>query len=150
MCECPAAAPLGPGVGGRAFAKSGGAHYVFRMRSLFLRRLIGLLALLVFALALPLQASMGASMTNCGAPHVVMDTDHGGTKSDCGKGSAPLKATMGAICVSATCATVTALPAQMSAPLLHDHVAPAYPATQLRAGLVTAPDPFPPRPTVRA
>lgn len=133
-----------------AFAKPGAAHYVFRMRSLLLRRLIGLLALLVFALALPLQASMGASMTSCAAPHVAMDMDHGDAKSDCGKSGAPLKAAMGAVCASAICATVATLPAQAEAPLVHDHVAQAYPSTQLRAGLLTAPDPFPPRPTVRA
>jgi hypothetical protein len=120
------------------------------MRSLPLRRLIGLLALLVFALALPLQASMGASMANCGAPHVVVDTDHGSGRSDCDTGSVPLKAAMDSICVNATCATVAALPAQVPAPLVRDRVAQAYPLTQLRAGLVTAPDPFPPKLTVRA
>ncbi|WP_225769690.1 hypothetical protein [Inquilinus sp. Marseille-Q2685] len=120
------------------------------MRSLLLRRLIGLLALLVFALVLPLQASMGATMASCAAPHVAMNSDHGDAKSGCGKSGAPLKATMGSICVNATCATVVAFPALASAPLEHDHVAPAYPSTQLLTGLLTAPDPFPPRPTVRA
>jgi hypothetical protein len=120
------------------------------MRSLPLRRLIGLLALLVFALALPMQAGMGASMASCGASHVVMGSDHGDGMSDCGKGSVPLKAAMGSICVNATCATVAALPAQAGTPFVIAHIAPAYPSTQMRAGLVTAPDPFPPRPIVRA
>lgn len=118
------------------------------MRSLPLRRLIGLLALLAFAFALPMQASMGAPMSGCSTAGVVMD--HDGGKSDCGKGSAPGKATMGPMCMSVGCATVSALPAQAVTLSVDDESSPVPAPTQALASLLTAPDPFPPRPTVRS
>lgn len=120
------------------------------MRSLLLRRLVGLLALLVFALALPMQASTGAPMGGCSAAHDTMDMGHGGGPSDCGTSGVPLKAAMGSICVNATCATIAAPAVQAGTPVERGPIVHAALPTQLRAGRVTAPDPFPPRPTVRA
>lgn len=120
------------------------------MRSLSLRRLVGLLALLVFALALPMQAGMGASMASCGSLHATMDMDHGDRASDCGTSGVPLKAAMGSICVSAVCATMAAPAAQVGTPVEHGHVLHAALPVRLQTGRVTAPDPFPPRPAVHA
>lgn len=120
------------------------------MRSLPLRRLVGLLALLVFALALPLQAGMGAPMAGCSPLHAAMDMNHGDGASDCGTGEAPLKAAMGSICISAICATMAAPAAQVGTPVEHGHVLHTALPVRLQAGRVTAPDPFPPRPTVHA
>jgi hypothetical protein len=125
----------------------GGAPYVHCMRSLPLRRLVGLLALLVFALALPMQASMGASMASCGPAHAAMD--HDGAKPDCGDAGMPLKATMSAPCAY-ICAPISALPAQVGAPVIEQRIVHVPAMAETHAGVVTAPDPFPPRATVLA
>ncbi|MFE0753413.1 hypothetical protein ACFW16_05650 [Inquilinus sp. NPDC058860] len=118
------------------------------MRSPPLRRLVGLLALLVFALALPLQASLGAPMAGCAPAHAAMD--HDGSMPPCGDATGtPLKAAAGAPCAIA-CAPVPALSAQVAQPVDHGRVAHDPGPVQNRPGRVTAPDPFPPRPTVRA
>ena len=117
------------------------------MRSLPLRRLVGLLALLVFALALPLQASMGAPMTGYAPAHAAVD--HDSSMPPCGDTGTPLKAAAGTPCAIA-CAPVPAFTAQVAQPVDHGRFAhdlmPALP----RSGRVTAPDPLPPRPTIRA
>ena len=117
------------------------------MRSLPLRRLVGLLALLVFALALPMQASMGMPMASCGPTHAAMD--HDGAAPDCGDAGMPMKAAMSAPC-GYVCAPVAMLPARLSAPVNHERVVHVLAGAKAHTGLATAPDPFPPRPTVRA
>lgn len=117
------------------------------MRSLSLRRLVGLLALLVFALALPMQASLGAPMAGCAAAHAEMDH---GSMPPCGDDAGmPLKAAIGTPCAMA-CAPVPAVPPQVAGPVDRGRVAHDPASTLVRAGRLTAPDPFPPRPTVRA
>ncbi|WP_026868990.1 hypothetical protein [Inquilinus limosus] len=118
------------------------------MRSVSLRQLVGLLALLVFAVALPLQAIMGAPMTECAPAHAEMS--HEGMAQPCGGDTGvPLKAATDALCAT-LCAPVAALPAQVAAPVDHGRVAHSDAAMPNLSGRVTAPDPFPPRPTVRA
>jgi hypothetical protein len=142
--------PVGPLCHIRPFAVAAGSHYLVGMRTLSLRRLVGLLALLVFALALPMQASMGAPMADCSAAHAAMDMGHGDGASDCGKSGVPLKAAMGSICVSVSCATIAAPAIQAGTPVERGPVVHVAVLAQLRVGRVTAPDPFPPRPTVHA
>ncbi|MGK9169646.1 hypothetical protein KXR53_25235 [Inquilinus limosus] len=117
------------------------------MRSLLLRRLVGLLALLVFALALPMQASLGAPMAGCAPVHAEMD--HHGSMPCGDDAGTPLKAAIGMPCAVA-CAPVPAVPPRVAEPVDQGRVAHDPAPTLTRAGRVTAPDPFPPRPTVRA
>lgn len=86
-------------------------------------------------------------MAGCDPAHVAMD--HGDAPPDCGDTDMPLKATMSAPC-GYVCAPVAALPTLLSAPVIHGRVVHVLAVAETHAGLVTAPDPFPPRPTVRA
>ena len=130
-----------------SFARTADASYVGRMWSLSLRRVVSLLALLVFALALPLQASMGAPVPGCAPVHASMDHDN--SMPDCGDTGAPLKLAVGTSCAM-VCAPVPMLPAQIIGPVDHGRIAHDSAPLLTRTGRVTAPDPFPPRPAVRA
>jgi hypothetical protein len=57
---------------------------------------------------------------------------------------------MDSICVSAVCATIASPAMQAESPVEHGHVLHAALPVQLQTGRITAPDPFPPRPTVQA
>lgn len=117
------------------------------MKSLSLRRLIGLLAVLTFAFALPLQASMAGSMADCGMVGAAMDQGDG--TSGCHESGVPAKAAMNAVC-GVTCASFSALPAQTGSSAVESRVVHVRIAARSRLGVVTAPDPFPPKPTVHA